>query len=135
VQSMKSDFSTISQSIDFPRVRLYCEEWHKPPTVSGNWVPKVIEIAGGTSLCPEGKVSYAVSVEEVQSFDPQAVVLSLCGFGDKAKPEIVSERKEWQRVRAVRENKVFVIDDSLLNRPGPRLVDGARWLQELFRKL
>ena len=147
VDSMKKDFNALKNSItirqnntinnkDRPaphnKTRAYCEEWHKPPTVSGNWVPKIIEIAGGISLCPQGRVSYPVSLEEVSAFDPDCVILSICGMGSKATPDFVSKREGWGNLRAVKENKIFAIDDSLLNRPGPRLVEGARQLAEFF---
>ena len=117
------------------KIKAYCEEWHKPPTVSGNWVPGIIEIAGGISLCPEGKVSHPVSLGEVGTFDPDCIVVSICGMGTNAKPGLITDRKGWDSLRAVRQNSIFVIDDSLLNRPGPRLVEGARQLHAYFSSL
>src|SRR3989338_636409 len=67
-----------NDTIPCKKTRAYCEEWHKPPTVSGNWVPGIIEIAGGISLCPEGKVSHPVSLGEVGTFDPDCIVVSIC---------------------------------------------------------
>ncbi len=117
------------------KIKAYCEEWHKPPMVSGNWVPKIIEIAGGISLCPEGKISYPVSLEEVEAFDPDCIVVSLCGMGETASSKIITERGGWDTLRAVKKNRIFVIDDSLLNRPGPRLVEGARKLSSIFETI
>jgi iron complex transport system substrate-binding protein len=45
-----------------------------------------------------------------------------------AKKELLTERLGWNELRAVKQNHVFVIDDSLLNRPGPRLTEGAKRL-------
>ncbi len=136
VEKMKKELAEIEElAKNRPKVKVYCEEWHKPPTVSGNWVPRIIEIAGGVSLCPEGKISCPVSPEEVKEFNPDCIVLSLCGFGDKADISIITERKGWAGIKAVKKRKIFVIDDSLLNRPGPRLVEGARVLAEIFGRL
>jgi len=33
---------------------------------------------------------------------------------------------------AIKNKEIAVIDDSLLNRPGPRIVNGARKLQEIL---
>lgn len=134
VEKMKKEFKII-QKVNKKKPRVYCEEWHKPPTVSGNWVPRIIGYAGGISLCPEGKISYPVSSQDVKDFDPDLILLSLCGFGNKAKKEFVTKRKDWQDIRTVKNGNIFVIHDSLLNRPGPRLVEGAKWLAELFNKL
>ena len=160
VQSMKSDFNEVANSMkkesnngknpikektitnkqkisinNNGKIKVYCEEWHKPPTVSGNWVPKVIELAGGISLCPEGRVSHPVSPEEAAAFGPECIVLSICGMGVKASPKLITARKGWHSLKAVKENRVFIIDDSLLNRPGPRLAEGARQLQGYFLSL
>lgn len=111
----------------FPkRPKVYVEEWHNPPMVSGNWVPAVVKLAGGVPLAVgERQPSRAVTLEEVQAFDPDLIVLSICGAGSVASKELLTGRAGWADLRAVRENHVFVIDDSLLNRPGPRLTEGA----------
>lgn len=110
--------------------RVYIEEWHNPPMVSGNWVPEIVKIAGGTALQTgsddKNFPSREVSLAEVQSFDPDIIVLSICGAGSLANKELLTSRTGWAELRAVRENHVFVIDDSLLNRPGPRLTEGAK---------
>jgi len=134
--------------------RVYIEEWHHPPMVSGNWVPEVVKIAGGIpfdigtigkelgsknyEVRMDGKnpPSREVSLQEIQAFDPELIVLSICGAGALAKKELLTDRPGWATLPAVREGRVRVIDDSLLNRPGPRLVEGARrlysWMFELL---
>lgn len=128
------------------RTKVYVEEWHNPPMVSGNWVPEVVKIAGGIpfalssagqelgmknyELGMEGKnpPSREVSLEEIRAFDPDVIILSICGAGAIASKELLTKRSGWRDLRAVKENHLFVIDDSLLNRPGPRLVEGAKRL-------
>ena len=116
------------------RSRIYIEEWHQPPMVSGNWVPEVVRIAGGQPF-PIGDtetqnfasvLSREVSLEEVHAFDPDLIVISWCGAGTLAPKELLLKRPGWESLRAVSGNQVRVIDDSLLNRPGPRLVEGAQ---------
>jgi iron complex transport system substrate-binding protein len=109
--------------------RLYIEEWHDPPMVSGNWVPDVIRSAGGESFpFGRGEPSREVSLEEVQKFDPEMIVLSICGGGSLVDSSLVTRRPGWEDLNAVKNGNIRVIDDSLLNRPGPRLVEGARRL-------
>lgn len=119
------------------RLRVYVEEWHNPPMVSGNWVPEVVRIGGGIPFevkSEELKVksdgrnppSREVSLEEVRAFDPDLIVLSICGAGSAASKELLTDRDGWSELRAVQQSHVFVIDDSLLNRPGPRLTEGAK---------
>lgn len=111
------------------KARVYVEEWHNPPMVSGNWVPELIKLAGGIALpLPPGAPSREVTLQEIHAFDPDLIVLSICGAGSIANKELLTSRPGWNELRAVKENHLFVIDDSLLNRPGPRLCEGAKRL-------
>ncbi len=119
------------------RPKVYIEEWHDPPMVSGNWVPELIRAAGGQSFPIEaGALSRAVTLDEVKKFDPDLIVISWCGAGLLADKSLLMKREGWDQLRAVRLDHVRVIDDSLLNRPGPRLVEGAKrvygWMFELL---
>jgi iron complex transport system substrate-binding protein len=114
--------------------KMYVEEWHNPPMISGNWVPELIKLAGGISLplgsSSDGKnpLSREVSLGEIQTFDPDVIVLSICGAGALATKDLLTNRPGWAQLRAVQNNHLFIIDDSLLNRPGPRLTEGAKRL-------
>jgi len=133
VANMKKEFLEINNSVkDKSKVKVYCEEFHNPPTFSGNWVPDIVEIANGKSLCPSGKISSPITIEDIKEFDPEVIIMNICGLGEKVNPELITKRSGWQDISAIKKNKVFVIDDSLLNRPGPRLVDGAKLLSKLI---
>jgi iron complex transport system substrate-binding protein len=116
------------------RPRVYCEEWQKPPAVSGNWVPELIAEAGADyfPLAP-GELSRKVSLEEMQAFDPEIVILSICGKGLEPDPAELLRRPGWEKISAVRQGQVFTLDDSLFNCPGPRVFEGARLVQRLVR--
>jgi iron complex transport system substrate-binding protein len=117
--------------------KIYIEEWHDPPYASGNWVPEMVKIAGGIPYpVPPGELSPEVSLTQVAAFDPDMIVISWCGAGSLGDPSLLTKRPGWDALRAVQKNQVRVIDDSLLNRPGPRLPVGAArlfaWLFELL---
>ena len=113
--------------------RIYIEEWHKPPTVSGNWVPSLVKIAGGDyGLIKSGVHSKEVTTGQIQEYDPEIIIISICGMADKAPKEWVTKRGGWQNLSAVKNNRVHVFDDSLLNRPGPRLTIGLEQLAEVI---
>lgn len=129
IQSMQQGFNETKRKASLlpRRPRVYVEEWHHPPMVSGNWVPEVVRIAGGVSLpLDPGAPSREVCLDEIQAFDPDLIVLSICGAGAVASTDLLLSRPGWAELRAARERHVFVMDDSLLNRPGPRLVIGAQ---------
>jgi iron complex transport system substrate-binding protein len=138
VERMKENFEDIKKAAPSARPRLYMEEWFKPPMSSGNWVPEVVEIAGGIpGIAERGVPSGVFAFQKLEQFDPDALIFHWCGFG---KPKITKDRlltreKEWHQLRAFRENKMFSLDDSTINRPGPRLPKAARMIQEIIKKI
>ena len=135
IKSMKNKFNEIENKIKKNRMKktpkVYIEEWHKPPTVSGNWVPDLVKIAGGRyDLIKSGTHSKAVTTEQIQKYYPEIIVVSICGMADRAPKEWITKRLGWENLSAVKNDNVFVFDDSLLNRPGPRLVVGLEKLAE-----
>lgn len=70
-----------------------------------------------------------VSAEKVIEKNPDFIIST--GFGDPAevKKEIM-ERKGWENVNAIKNDKVFVVNADIFSRPGPRLLEA---LSELVK--
>lgn len=133
VEGMKMDLNTIAKKKITKRHRVYMEEWHSPPFASGNWVPELVHIAGGTEILGKrGEPSSEFDFKNLEKEDPDIIVCHWCGTGEKADIERVSIRPGWDKLRAVRYGRIFSVDDSLVNRPGPRLIDGTRMLHGIF---
>ncbi len=106
-----------------PRPVVYCEEWSDPPTAAGNWVPDAVRAAGGRyPFSSPGERSQEVKRSQVEEAEPEHVFLHVCGHGERIKPKTVLKR-EWS-IPAIERGAVHVLDDSLLNQPSPRLIDG-----------
>jgi ABC-type Fe3+-hydroxamate transport system substrate-binding protein len=58
--------------------------------------------------------------------------LTWAAVGEKSDPQQTYDVAAWSEIPAVRERRVYVVRDELLNTPGPPLVDGARELLRLF---
>lgn len=107
------------------RPTVYCEEWSEPPMAAGNWVPDAVAAAGGRyPFVAPGDRSQAVDRETVEQEAPDHAVLHICGTGSQVSVDRIHDR-EW----AV-DPTVHVFDDSLLNQPSPRLIDGIELLSE-----
>ncbi|MFC4449191.1 cobalamin-binding protein [Halorussus aquaticus] len=116
---------------DADRPVVYCEEWSDPPMAAGNWVPDAVEAAGGRyPFVDAGERSREVSATEVEAARPEHVVLHVCGHGECADPEAVRQR-DWA-LPAIERGNVAVVDDSLLNQPSPKLVEGIETLAALL---
>lgn len=133
VKKMKQEFAQIKKKQPKKKTKVYMEEWLKPPMVSGNWVPELVQIAGGIEqIAEKGKPSREFSFDELANFNPDLMIFHWCGFGERFNQKIVIERSGWDILEAVKNDRLFVVDDSLLNRPGPRLVEGARKIQKIL---
>ena len=135
ITSIKNKFNKIQTKISKSKnkPRIYIEEWHKPPTVSGNWVPTLVKMAGGDySLIKAGVHSKEVTTEQIQKYNPEVIIVSICGMADKVPKEWITKREGWQNLSAVKNERVYVFDDSWLNRPGPRLVIGLEKLAKVI---
>jgi iron complex transport system substrate-binding protein len=123
------------QTATLTRKRVFCEEWGKPILTSQPWVAELVEAAGGDFI---GKPGTQCSVEEVARQNPEVIIASWCGAGDrvplaKIANRKVSDRKTgadqgWAGTSAVRNSQVYCISDELLNTPAPTLAAGLRAL-------
>lgn len=119
------------------RPSVACIEWMDPLMAAGNWIPDLVEVAGGLNLFGEsGKHSPWMNWEAVVEHDPEVVVVAPCGFNllqTQVGLDILLARPGWSRLRAVRTGRVFLVDgQQYFNRPGPRLVETAEILAEII---
>src|SRR6266446_2493406 len=128
IRTMRAGFAALEKRSEpmRRRVRVYCEAWPNPRISSPPWVAELVKICGGEMVVQAGE---KVSDEEVAKARPEVMVLAWAATGDKAEPEKAHKVAAWKDVPAIRERRVFVVRDELLNTPGPPLVAGAR---ELF---
>jgi len=120
------------------RPRVACIEWIEPLMVAGNWVPELVEMAGGTyDLVAAGAHSPSIGWDALLAAQPDVVIVMPCGFPlSQTRPELpaLTARREWRALPAVRNGRAYAVDgNAYLNRPGPRLVDSAEILAGLIQ--
>lgn len=103
----------------------------KPYTTGpGTFVDMLITLSGGQNIGAALGTAYAqISSEELVRQNPDVIVLGDAAYGITV--ESVGQRPGWGALAAVKNGAVYPFDDSLVSRPGPRLVDGL----EQFAKL
>ncbi|MGH7433336.1 MAG: cobalamin-binding protein [Candidatus Methylomirabilales bacterium] len=120
-----------------PGPTVACIEWIDPLMAAGNWMPELVEMAGGFNLFGEtAKHSPWMTWEELVQKDPNVIVVLPCGFDIKRTREempALTRKPEWSRLRAVRSGRVYLTDgNQYFNRPGPRLVESLEILAEVL---
>lgn len=114
-----------------------CIEWIDPLMNAENWVPELVEIAGGKVMFGEaGKHSGYFEFERVIEADPDVIAVMPCGFDiprTAAEMSPLAAQPGWSELSAVRNGRVFLTDgNQYFNRPGPRVVESAEILGELL---
>lgn len=120
-----------------PKPTLAAIEWVDPLMAAGNWMPELIEIAGGRCLFGKaGQHSPWLSMEDLLQADPDVILMSPCGFDIKralVDVPILQADPRWSSLKAVREERVVVADgNQFFNRPGPRLAESVEILAEIL---
>lgn len=114
-----------------------CIEWLDPLMASANWMPELIDHAGGRNVLGKaGEHAPWITWEAVQQQDPDILLLLPCGFSISRTREelhLLTKQPGWSDLKAVKEKKVFLTDgNQYFNRPGPRLVDSVEILAEII---
>jgi len=104
----------------------------KPYTAGpGTWHDQFIRLAGGVNIAGEADMPWVqFSTEEIIAQDPAIIVLGDANYGVTA--EDVAQRPGWEVIAAVRKGAVYPIDDNLISRPGPRVVEGIEALARII---
>ncbi|MEI7772640.1 MAG: cobalamin-binding protein [Chloroflexales bacterium] len=94
----------------------------------GTFIGQMLGLAGATSIFADATEDYPqVSAEAIVSRDP-AVIVGPSTHGDKLTPALVAARPGWDKIRAVRDGKVYLLDGDMVSRPGPRLANALEAL-------
>ncbi len=131
VRKMRGVFSEIEKKgrRGKHRVRVYCEAWPNPRISSPPWVGELVTLCGGEMTVPGGE---KVTEAQIAAAGPEVIVLAWAATGTKADPQQAYKVTDWKDVPAIRNLRVHVVSDELLNTPGPPLIDGARALYKLL---
>jgi iron complex transport system substrate-binding protein len=120
-----------------PKPTVACVEWIEPLMASGNWMPELVEKAGGVNLFGQaGKHAPWMEWPQLVAADPDVILVLPCGFDiPRTRQEMpaLTARPEWPRLRAVQSGRVFLLDgNQFFNRPGPRLTESLEILAEIL---
>ncbi|MCU0506306.1 MAG: helical backbone metal receptor [Chloroflexi bacterium] len=92
----------------------------------GSFIAAMVELAGGDPITTGDPAVFAIPLETLVAADPQVIVLGDALYGTT--PEAVAQRPGWAAMTAVKDGAVRPVDDTIVTRPGPRIVDGLRAL-------
>ncbi len=109
-------------------VSVFYQIWHQPlMSINGkHLISRVISLCGGRNpFAALPTLAPQLDREAVLAADPEAIVAG--GMGDE-RPEWLDEWRAYSKMRAVNNDHLFFIHPDLLQRHGPRILDGAELL-------
>ena len=128
--TMKAGFDQIATSTaGVPKPRVFYETGDNPSIfgiADDSVYARVIELAGGTPITTGSATNWEMSTEKLVAADPELIILGDSAYGVTA--EAVAKRAGWAGLTAVKAKAIKPIDDIIVTRPGPRLVEGLRLL-------
>ena len=133
VDSMKQRAAAVEQKVaGLARPTVFVEIYSKPLMTAGTgtFIDNLIALAGGTNIGSAAGSGYPTFSEEVLLKDDPDVYIATTG--SMASPGQIARRSGYDGLKAVQDGRVYVIDDDLLVRPGPRLIDGLEQLAQMI---
>lgn len=128
VQGMKDELAAVQSAIDAAPVRCFIEIAQEPLYTAGpgTFINDLVDQAGGENVvAQQGYVAY--SLEQLLKDDPEVY---LATKGSMSDPADIDKRPGYSALSAVKAKRVFVLDDNLVSRPGPRCIQGIRQIAE-----
>lgn len=117
-----------------PPVPVFYQIWNSPlMTLNGDHlISRVIELCGGRNVFSQlPSLTPTISQEGVLAADPEVI---LAGGMNDERPEWLDDWKRWPSLSAVQRNNLFHINPDILQRNGPRIIEGAERLCALLEQ-
>lgn len=114
-------------------IKVYWEVWNAPYMSAGStsFINDVIKAAGGKNIFADLSDAYPMVSEETIIAREPAVILIPASTGLES--SAVGLRNGWADIPAVKGGRVFVVDDNVYTRPGPRVADVVLELSDLLK--
>lgn len=128
--SMQAAFDQVSAAVAGlakPRVFYELDATQKIYTAADqSFLAEMISLAGGTPITTGSTTNFEIPLEKLVTADPELILLGDAAYGTTA--AAVKARNGWGGMTAVKSGAIVAVDDVVISRPGPRLVDGLRAL-------
>lgn len=134
-QLMRQRISEIRRKVEALPARRVLYVLNSQPLITvgpGSFIHQMIGVAGGMNVATQASEAYPrLSMETVLKEDPEVLIFP------SGEVETVprSEQQQWRRwdsLSAVKQQRFHEVSSNLLNRPGPRVVEG---LEQLARAI
>jgi len=129
---LKARMAEVTSKVkDRPKPKVFYEVWDEPLMSAGSssFIHNIIETAGGINVAADNsKRYYTYSIEKLLEVDPDFYFINTHSHT----PQDIKKRAGYQALKAVQNNKVFTLEDNLISRAGPRVIDGLEQMARII---
>jgi len=130
-QAMRQRIGEIRQKVETLSAKRVLYVLNSQPLITvgpGSFIHQMISLAGGTNIAAQAGVAYPrLSMETVLAQDPEVLIFPVGDVETVPKSE-QQQWLRWESLSAVKAKRVHEVSSNLLNRPGPRIIDGLAQL-------
>tara|TARA_B100000315_G_scaffold253790_1_gene293374 strand:+ start:756 stop:1772 length:1017 start_codon:yes stop_codon:yes gene_type:complete len=117
------------------RPRVFYIAWHDPLMApgSGTFQDELIRKAGGTNIARDLTGWAIIALEVVVQANPEVMIASVSyATGEDLSFQFIKEELRLSNTDARRNNQIYGIDEDLISRPGPRIVEALELLAKML---
>ncbi len=145
VKDMKAQIATVTNKAkDAKKVKVFymfdVSDLNNPWTAGpGSFIDSLITMSGGANIAANASSPYVkYSIEQIVAANPDVIIVATRMGSAIITPEQLMAHPVWGKMPALTQGKFFTVDGDLVNRPGPRIIQGlnsiARFIHpELFK--
>ncbi|MGP3778889.1 ABC transporter substrate-binding protein [Halanaerobium saccharolyticum] len=121
------------------RKRVFYEIWSDPLYTAGKgtFIDSLIHDAGGYNVAREAEGSWPTfSLESLIDADPEVYISSAHSTPNGLTLDELREREIFREISAFKNDRLYLVDQNLVNRPSPRIIEGYKqFIQAIFPEL
>jgi len=121
-----------------PKVRVFyvfdATDLNNPWTAGpGSFVDSLITMAGGENIAAQAQGAWVqFSIEQLVSSDPEIIMIDASHGTAVVSKEELRAHPAWQGVTAVKQGRIQIVDGDLVNRSGPRIIQGLEEIAKII---
>lgn len=121
IAQIQNEIKQAAENCSEIKKNVYWEVWNSPYMSAGktSFINDVISLSGGINIFEDQEQAYPiVSEETIIMRQPEVIIIPLSSGVTESD---VMKRGGWNSIPAVHNKKIFVVDDNLATRAGPRI--------------
>ncbi len=105
---------------------VFYEVWKQPLRTagSGTFIDNLIQLAGGVNIAHDAQQQWPqYSFEQLLADNPDVYLSTPHSWKSEVTVETIKQRENFQQLKAIEEERIYILSQDIVNRAGPRIID------------